>query len=449
MICIIASGDYFSNYGGGQVYVRSLARALREKRRICVLSISHAANGASAPPVLRDDDGIPVWQLAVPSGATEHGQPDELRQAVLQPLKELLRRINPSVVHANGWKVAAATVCRELRIPCLVTAHHGGIVCPNGTLMNQQEAICNVPASMKNCPACAMHFVPGGGFWSPVVRLLPEGVALKLGEALHGIRNIPYVSPAFKAPLGIRRKLTEIAVLRDLPDRIIAPSPAIASALARNGMAQERIALIPHGIPLPSRQPPVAPGRNRPLRFIFVGRISYIKGVHVMLEAFSTLPPDRYELHVVGGTATKAEKRYLARLQREFSCVNAHWHGACNEAAVLEKLAASDIMVHPAICLEVFGLTIAEALAVGRPVIASRCGGAEAQIVDEENGWLVPPNDANALRKAIVRVIERPDLIEGMAAQLGGVRSIEDHAEELLKLYASVSEAAKPLVPRP
>lgn len=157
-----------------------------------------------------------------------------------------------------------------------------------------------------------------------------------------------------------------------------------------------------------------------------------------MLDAFSRLHSDQYELHIVGGAVTKPEKRYLARLLRQFSRVNATWHGACSQEKVSEWLAACDVMVHPAICLEVFGLTIVEALSVGRPVIASRCGGAEAQIRHEENGWLVASNNVAGLHEALLRVIEKPQLVQQMAGNLGPVHTIEDHVDELLELYSSV-----------
>ena len=261
---------------------------------------------------------------------------------------------------------------------------------------------------------------------------------MNIAEYLKGKQNIPYISPAFQAPLSIANKLKVINVLQDGAVQFIAPSASIGSALERNGVSREKTAIIPHGIPLLRRRP-LEPGLGcRPVRFVFVGRISYIKGLHVMLDAFSGLDGAQYELHIVGGAVTKPEKRYQARLQRQFSHVNATWHGACSQEKVSEWLAACDVMIHSAICLEVFGLTIAEALSVGRPVIASRCGGAEAQIRHEENGWLVASNNVEALREALIRVIGKPKLVQQMAGNLGHVHNIDDHVDELLELYSSV-----------
>ena len=62
------------------------------------------------------------------------------------------------------------------------------------------------------------------------------------------------------------------------------------------------------------------------------------------------------------------------------------------------------IAVSVPIYLEVFGLNIAEALAMGKPVLATRCGGAEMQIEDGVNGWLVEPNNIKALTQKMQEI---------------------------------------------
>ena len=87
--------------------------------------------------------------------------------------------------------------------------------------------------------------------------------------------------------------------------------------------------------------------------------------------------------------------------------------------------------------MEIFGLNIAEALALGKPVLASRCGGAEVQIHDGVNGWLVEPNDPKAIAEKINRIIMNPEVIESMSHNCEAI-SIEEHCNSLVDIYTNV-----------
>jgi glycosyltransferase involved in cell wall biosynthesis len=70
-----------------------------------------------------------------------------------------------------------------------------------------------------------------------------------------------------------------------------------------------------------------------------------------------------------------------------------------------EVLAASDLLVHAATRPESFGLALCEAMAAGRPVIATDLGGAREIVISGETGWLVPPGDPEALAEAILALL--------------------------------------------
>lgn len=91
-------------------------------------------------------------------------------------------------------------------------------------------------------------------------------------------------------------------------------------------------------------------------------------------------------------------------------------------------------MIHPAICLEIFGLTIAESLSIGRPVLATRCGGAEMQIKDGINGWLIPPNDVNAMRNKLEDIIESKSKIYSVAEYKNNY-DFKDYLQSLMIVY--------------
>jgi glycosyltransferase involved in cell wall biosynthesis len=78
-------------------------------------------------------------------------------------------------------------------------------------------------------------------------------------------------------------------------------------------------------------------------------------------------------------------------------------------------MTAMDVIVTPSLT-ESFGLTIAEAMAAGRPVVASEVGGV-AEIVDEGlTGFLVPPNDPESLARRIIDVLSDAQRAAAMGA---------------------------------
>lgn len=94
-------------------------------------------------------------------------------------------------------------------------------------------------------------------------------------------------------------------------------------------------------------------------------------------------------------------------------------------------MSGSDVFVHPAVWHEAFGLTIAEAMACGRPIVASHVGAIPELIEDGASGLLVPPGDAPAIAAALVRLAADAEL----RARLGtGARR---RAEQMFDVRAS------------
>ena len=91
--------------------------------------------------------------------------------------------------------------------------------------------------------------------------------------------------------------------------------------------------------------------------------------------------------------------------------------------------------------LEAYGLNIAESLAMGKPVLATRNGGAEMQIKDGVNGWLVPQNDVEAMREKMQWIVDNVHDYDTRRST-ERVISIERHCQELWKIYSEVTVKA-------
>lgn len=416
----IASGDFFSTYGGGQVYVKNIVdEFIRQECDVTVISLVDGFAGIEK----KIYHGIDLYEL-------DHD--------ALQELQQLVDSIHPDLIHAHSYEAQIVTIGKALSIPVVITSHHGGIVCPAGTLMNYRDEICRVPVSHTNCLRCVLRNTRTGLFWYPLMRLLSKKVYLRLGTWLRHRPFVMFVTPIGSAALTIANRQKEWDTIATDCSRMIAPSKAIAAAMVRNGLSQDKIVIIPHGIPLPDVAPPFPSVNNGSVKFFYVGRICYVKGLHILLEAFHRLRAPNAELHLIGGSGNKSEQRYETMLRHRYrqDC-RIVWHGKINPTEVFPMIRNYHVSVSPSICLEIFGLNIAESLAMGKPVLATRNGGAEMQIADGVNGWLIPPNDVAAMQAQMLDIV-RNSIDSDNIRVTKRVFTVRDHCLLLRKLYTEI-----------
>jgi len=135
------------------------------------------------------------------------------------------------------------------------------------------------------------------------------------------------------------------------------------------------------------------------------------KGVDVLLRGFARLEDPTARLVIVGDGPQQNE---LRRLAAELG-VEARTEFAGLRDDVQSCLHTADVFVHPAVWAEAFGWTIAEAMASGCPVVASRTGGIPELIEDGRSGLLVEPRDPEAIAAALNRLLASPELRHQLA----------------------------------
>ncbi len=193
---------------------------------------------------------------------------------------------------------------------------------------------------------------------------------------------------------------------------VIAISEAVAGQFEGPGC---RVHVVPNGIPLDRFEPgPPPPGLSDELSIpdgapiaCVVGRLTPWKGHQALLRAWpgvrARLPDAR--LLVVGEVAFWEDsygddlRALAADLGIEGSV---HWLGFREDVADLLRL--SDLLVLPSTD-EPFGRVVIEAMAVGRPVVATGSGGIPEIVADGETGLLVPPGPPEPLAEASVAVL--------------------------------------------
>lgn len=417
----IAAGDFFSTYGGGQVYVKNIVdEMIQMGLDIVVISLIGKDIGIRQ----RDYNGIQLIEI----GSVKN-------------LEEAVKLAKVSVIHAHSTEDAVCMIGHQLGIPIVITAHHGGLFCPAGSYMNYKDQICDVKVNHMNCLPCVLRNTRTGlKLWYPLVRHLKQSTYLKIGNFLQNKPFIPFISPIGGSANCILAKQHQFSDIAKYCNFMIAPSYRIAEAMLTNGLDRSKLRIVPHGIPLPKIQSTYPDINQGKLKLCYVGRICYIKGIHIFLKALSMINNPNIELHLIGTSGNKSEHRYLLSLQKKYRHDRRIiWHGKVPPDQVYEILAQMHVSCAPSICLETYGLSIAESLAMGVPVIASRCGGAEMQIQDGVNGCLIPQNDAVALAEAIRHYAEHPEELKQMSSNCKTI-SIGEHVSELLKVYQEAIE---------
>lgn len=194
------------------------------------------------------------------------------------------------------------------------------------------------------------------------------------------------------------------ARLREEPHRadwVIAASRFTQQTLLDDQIPAERILYLPlgfdaHHFPAPEMQ---LPDKHRPLRLLYVGRITQRKGVKYLLEATRTIAQKEVELHLLGNlnNAEEVLKPYKGGF---------HYHPPVSQLELFRRYSNYDVLILPTI-FEGFGLVIVEAMAAGLPVITTPHSIGPDVIEEDVNGYIIPIRDVEAIKKAIGRFLAK------------------------------------------
>jgi glycosyltransferase involved in cell wall biosynthesis len=212
-------------------------------------------------------------------------------------------------------------------------------------------------------------------------------------------------------PYVWQRQWKRLQHLRCAPDlRVVSPSAWLRRRLEQQELRRFETRTIPYGINLDHFRPIVGARQQLGLpedvplvlhlaAFESKGRYSERKGLGYLDDAFETvvLPQLPTALLAVAGEDVVPNQPWVRPMGKKL---------AQKDLPLL--LSAADVFVAPTVA-DNLPYTILEAMACGRPVIASAVGGVPEQVVDGETGLLVPPRDATALGEALITLLRDPD----------------------------------------
>ena len=170
------------------------------------------------------------------------------------------------------------------------------------------------------------------------------------------------------------------------------------------GVADDRIVVIPNGVDTARFCPRPKETQSDALTFAYPSRILPGKGQHLAIDAVARLPRVHKrdaELHIVGAVSDTV---YLDQIRVQ--SFNQPVRFSLDVPDIVPHLQTADVVVFPSVLAEGFGLTAIEAMACGKPVIWS-----DQSAIREATGGIgipVPPGDVDALRKAMLHLMDDP-----------------------------------------
>lgn len=357
--------------GGAEQYIRNLGAALVARgHEVSVVTLWHAGL-----PEFEVDQGVRVYRIRgtvhriaklvfkEPGRVYAPPFPDP---EMLTAIWKLVRKERPEIVHAHNWLLHSFLPLKAISGAKVVeTLHSYGLACVKWNMLHKDEGFCSGPGFLK-CLDCAR------GQYGSKTLLTVAGRWLTRGSE------------------------------RRMVDRFLPVSPAVAdgNALTKGHAPAE---VIPNFIPddvAERRNDSAACLKDLPQGdfILFVGALTAMKGIHVLLEAYTRLQ-DPPPLVLIGSTWRDTPRDFPPNV-----IVLHNWP----HEAVMSAWKRCSVGVTPSICMEASPTVVLEAMAMGHPVIGSRIGGIPQQIVDGETGFLVTPGDPEELRQALESLLTDP-----------------------------------------
>ena len=347
--------------------------------------------------------------------------------------RELLREYQPDVIHIHDFTASAGIthmrLGKEAGCKVVMTYHTQGNSCSQHGLLYRGKEVCDGKISLHRCSEC---------------RFSVAGIPPLLGKiaALWSPGWLDVEKPNKIIRTLTTRRMTEIfrdswLEMLELVDALHVHAKWVEQVVKLNEAPEEKVYFFRTGGPEPLSTKTRVPSQDGSLRLACVGRSTYIKGMHIVVEAVQRLPQNLPIKVTFFRSGTNWEQQdYGRKLQKQLE-EDERFEIKYNvpNSQLLEMLTDYDACLVPSLWLETGPLTVLEAFAAGVPVIGSRLGGIAELVRDGVDGLLFEPGNSQELAVIIECLINKPELIQKLQANVQPPRTMADLARDTLALY--------------
>lgn len=324
--------------------------------------------------------------------------------SVASQVQTIIKRVQPAVVHCHNIfpliSPSVYYVAKSLRIPVVQTLHNYRLLCPSAVLYRDGHP----------CEEC----VGTATLWPSVVHGCYQGSRAATTVAATMLTLHRFLS-TWNSKVDVYIALTEFARRKFI----------------EGGLPEDKIFVKPNFLhPLP------VCGEGQGGYALFVGRLVPEKGIEVLLDAWRHLG-SRLPLKIVGeGPLTSIVSKYTQ------TTAGVELLGSQNAEQVSSLMKHAKVLILPSTWYEGFPMIVAEAYAVGLPIIASSLGSLSALVVHGRTGRQFQPGNYNDLCTQVEWVLAHPEALFRMRREAREEFNLKYTADRNYELLMKIYEEA-------
>lgn len=403
---ILQAHKFFYRRGGAEVVFLDTIKGLRERgHEVTEFSMQNSNNNTS------DYSSFFVNDIGDLRG--EHDLISSFKKfghflcstEVKKKLRALTVETEPEVAHLHNvyhhLSASTFTTLKKKNIPIVMTVHDVQPMCPNHRMIRGVDN--------KICEACYPHQYYNCVRYKCVSNNFSDNAAAALEAHYYRLRGI-----------------------WKMVDRFICPSEFMLGKMVKWGFPTEKMRLVRNPFVLPTEYSPLGD------KVVYLGRFHVEKGIRVFMAALPWLR--KYETIVAG---SGPDDEWVNNFIKQYSLTNVYRAGWVNREHWREVMDVAKVVVIPSLFYENCSMAILEALSYGRIVVATDRGGNRELIHDGETGFLVKPEDPEALAAAIKKAMELSTeesnrIIKNARQLVREQHSMEKYLDSLEQIYQEV-----------
>ncbi len=418
-ILIISALYHPNNLGGGEISIKTIAESLSDWGHEVVVLATTDKKGLY-PEVV---NGIRVWRAGIRNiywHATSKKRSalekltwhliDMFNPLMAKHITQVIELEKPDILQLHvpsGWSSVLLRTAKKSGIPTIQVLHAYDLLCPGKLYQNDQRCL-------KQCLKCKSF------------RIMHKHYSADI-DAVVGISHAALDN---HLKFGYFKNVKQKAVIYNArnPEQL-----GLAGASEVKGNWIDRPSNLDVAYPTET-------GRNgTTVRFGYLGSISPVKGVELLLNAFAALGAEDAELWIAG----MGDKAYVEDLNKRFASKRVRFVGKAHPSRFFRDI---DVAIVPSLWDEPLGTVVFEALAFGCPVVGSSRGGIPEMIQVGVNGFVFDPDVSGELASILTKLAKDRDLIKKLAAQ--SPKSVEKFlstkriASDYSNLYARIESTA-------